>query len=167
MCAPSSCVLTGMWSAAPDDVGRRPAHCDSAFGVSDLMGLVWQWTNTAADVHTRAASLKGGSYYTLDAPAPNWYFPGNTFVSQHGKLLLMSPGLDRSGLIGFRCVIETPTPLNDSRVPFTSMSSSDDASRGLVVGAVLISVALLVLIGVLACYIGRRRRISRALARIR
>jgi hypothetical protein len=24
---------------------------------------VWQWTNTAADAHTRAAALKGGSYY--------------------------------------------------------------------------------------------------------
>ena len=45
------------------------------------MGNVWQWTDEYVDAHTRMAIVRGGSHY-----------------------LLMAPGLDRSGAIGFRCV---------------------------------------------------------------
>ena len=35
-----------------------------------------------------------------------WYFPTAYEVYKHGKLLLMSDGYDRSGTIGFRCVVD-------------------------------------------------------------
>jgi iron(II)-dependent oxidoreductase len=35
----------------------------SAQGVMDLVGNVWQWTDEYQDRHTRAAVLRGGSYY--------------------------------------------------------------------------------------------------------
>jgi formylglycine-generating enzyme required for sulfatase activity len=76
----------------------------SPYGVMDLAGNVWQWTDEYVDEHTRAAVLRGGSYYR---PAgSNWYFPRNTRLDQHGKYLLMAPSKDRSGCIGFRCVVD-------------------------------------------------------------
>ena len=46
----------------PDPVDAHPRGA-SAFGVMDLVGNVWQWTDEFVDEHTRAAILKGGSYY--------------------------------------------------------------------------------------------------------
>ena len=46
----------------PDDVDAHPSGA-SPFGVLDLVGNVWQMTNTFSDTHTRAMSLKGGSLY--------------------------------------------------------------------------------------------------------
>ena len=74
----------------------------SPFGVRDLVGNVWQWTDEYTDAHTRAAILRGGSYYQPQGSM--WYFPQAYRLDQHGKYLLMAPGRDRSGTIGFRCV---------------------------------------------------------------
>ena len=64
----------------------------------------WQWTNEYEDEHTRFAILRGGSDYT---PAgSHWYFPQERRRNQHGKYLLMAPGKDRSGKIGFRCAVD-------------------------------------------------------------
>jgi formylglycine-generating enzyme required for sulfatase activity len=85
----------------PDPVD---AHTDGAspFGVMDLVGNVWQWTEEFQDEHTRAAVLRGGSH---DQPQGSiWYFPQAYRNDQHGKLLLMAPSYDRSAAIGFRCV---------------------------------------------------------------
>ena len=76
----------------------------SPFGVLDLVGSVWQWTNEFQDEHTRAAILRGGSSYQPQGAI--WYFPQAYRNDQHSKLLLMSPGRDRSGSIGFRCVAD-------------------------------------------------------------
>jgi len=35
-----------------------------------------------------------------------WYFPQAYRLAQHGKHLPMAPSRDRSGTIGFRCVME-------------------------------------------------------------
>jgi gamma-glutamyl hercynylcysteine S-oxide synthase len=76
----------------------------SAFGVMDLTGNIWQWTDEYTDEHTRAAVLKGGSYF--QAKTSRWYFPQAYELNKYGKYLLLSPGLDRAGTIGFRCVAD-------------------------------------------------------------
>jgi gamma-glutamyl hercynylcysteine S-oxide synthase len=83
------------------DVDAHPRGA-SPFGVMDMVGNVWQWTDEFVDEHTRAAILRGGSHYR---PAGSiWYFPQAYKNDQHGKLLLMAPSYDRSGAVGFRCV---------------------------------------------------------------
>ena len=84
----------------PDPVDAHPKGA-SPFGVMDLVGNVWQWTDEFVDEHTRAAILRGGSYYQPQGSI--WYFPQAYRLQEHGKLLLTSPGMDRSGAVGFRC----------------------------------------------------------------
>lgn len=85
----------------PDDVTAHPKGA-SEFGVADMVGNVWQWTDEFFDEHTRAAIVRGGSYYKPQGSL--WYFPQAYKLTEHGKLLLMAPSMDRSGAIGFRCV---------------------------------------------------------------
>ncbi len=85
----------------PDPVDAHPDGA-SPLGVMDLVGNVWQWTNEFTDEHTRAATLRGGSYYQPQGSI--WYFPHAYRLDEHGKYLLMAPCKDRSGCIGFRCV---------------------------------------------------------------
>lgn len=87
----------------PSDVDAHPAGA-SPFGVQDLVGNVWQWTDEFVDQHTRAAVLRGGSHY--QPQGSRWYFPQAYKLSQHGKYLLMAPSIDRSGTVGFRCVAD-------------------------------------------------------------
>jgi len=87
------------------DVHAHPVGA-SPFGVQDLVGNVWQWTDEWTDQHTRAAILRGGSHY--QPAGSRWYFPQAYKLSQHGKYLLMAPSLDRSASIGFRCVTDAP-----------------------------------------------------------
>ncbi|ALN83655.1 hypothetical protein LC55x_0350 [Lysobacter capsici] len=88
---------------APDEVDAHPAGA-SMFGVLDLVGNVWQWTDEYHDEHTRGAVLRGGSSY--QPQTSHWYFPQAYRLDQHGKYLLMAPSKDRSGCIGFRCVVD-------------------------------------------------------------
>jgi formylglycine-generating enzyme required for sulfatase activity len=82
------------------DVDAHPKGA-SPFGVMDMVGNVWQWTDEYVDEHTRAAILRGGSHYQPQGSI--WYFPQAYRNDQHGKLLLMAPSYDRSGAVGFRC----------------------------------------------------------------
>ena len=88
----------------PDDVGAHPSGA-SPYGVMDMVGNVWQWTDQFEDEHTRAAIVRGGSYYQPQGSI--WYFPQAYRNDTHGKLLLMAPSYDRSGALGFRCVQDT------------------------------------------------------------
>jgi formylglycine-generating enzyme required for sulfatase activity len=88
----------------PSDVDAHPKGA-SPFGVMDMVGNVWQWTDEYVDEHTRAAILVGGSHY--EPQGSKWYFPQAYRLSEHGKYLLISPGTDRSGTISFRCVVDT------------------------------------------------------------
>jgi hypothetical protein len=49
---------------------------------------------------------RGGSYYQPQGSI--WYFPQAYKLNEHGKLLLVSPSMDRSGGVGFRCVLDSP-----------------------------------------------------------
>ncbi len=85
----------------PDPVDAHPQGA-SPYGVMDMVGNVWQWTDEYTDDHTRAAILRGGEYYQPQGSI--WYFPQAYRNDEHSKLLLMAPGYDRSGGVGFRCV---------------------------------------------------------------
>jgi gamma-glutamyl hercynylcysteine S-oxide synthase len=87
-----------------DPVDAHPKGA-SPFGVMDMVGNVWQWTEEFLDEHTRSAILRGGSYYRPQGSI--WYFPQTYKLNEHGKLLLMSPSMDRSGGVGFRCVVDS------------------------------------------------------------
>ena len=99
--APSSDKGRNMMPAA--DVNAHPRGA-SPFGVEDLVGNVWQWTDEYTDDHTRAGILRGGSHY--QPQGSHWYFPQAYRLSEHGKYLLMAPSKDRSGAVGFRCVVD-------------------------------------------------------------
>jgi formylglycine-generating enzyme required for sulfatase activity len=90
----------------PDGVNAHPRGA-SPFGVLDMTGNVWQWTDEFRDTHTRAAIVRGGSYYHPDGSLQRftWYFPQEKQLGEHGKLLLLAPSKDRSGTVGFRCVV--------------------------------------------------------------
>jgi formylglycine-generating enzyme required for sulfatase activity len=78
----------------------------SPFGVLDLVGNISQWTDEYRDPHTRAAIVRGGAAY--QPLGSIWYFPETYRLDEHEKYLLMSPGHDRAGTIGFRCVRDAP-----------------------------------------------------------
>jgi iron(II)-dependent oxidoreductase len=80
------------------------AQAASPFGVLDLEGNVSQWTDEYRDEHTRAAIVRGGAAY--QPLGSIWYFPQTYRLDEHQKYLLMSPGRDRAGTIGFRCVVD-------------------------------------------------------------
>ena len=94
---------TGREMLPPADVDGHPLGA-SPFGVMDLVGNVWQWTDEFYDDHTRAAALRGGSRY--QPQTSHWYFPQAYQLDQHGKYLLMAPSKDRSAGLGFRCVVD-------------------------------------------------------------
>jgi len=126
---------TGRLQGSPASVGSYPGGA-SLFGLYDMVGNVWQWTNEFQDRHTRAAVLRGGSFYQpnisrfagRDQWRDAWYFPGTTIpgitngrtslqtskwapgsysLRTHAKLLLLGPSIDRAGTIGFRCVADS------------------------------------------------------------
>ena len=95
----------GRTMRAPTSVDAYPAGA-SAFGVLDMTGNVSQWTDEFRDDRTRAAIVRGGAFYQPRGSI--WYFAQTHRLDEHEKFLLMSPGRDRSGTIGFRCVADTP-----------------------------------------------------------
>ena len=90
----------GRTMRGPDGVDAHPQGA-SPFGVMDLVGNVWQWTEEFQDEHTRGGIVRGGNYYQPQGSI--WYFPQAYKLGEHGKLLLMAPSMDRSGGLGFRC----------------------------------------------------------------
>jgi formylglycine-generating enzyme required for sulfatase activity len=79
-------------------LGRSP------FGCYDLCGNVWHWTESErTDGRTRFCIIRGGACFS--ARGSNWYVDGGPRPANFAtKFLLMWPGLDRCGTIGFRCV---------------------------------------------------------------
>jgi gamma-glutamyl hercynylcysteine S-oxide synthase len=98
-------VDSGSTMHPPADVTAFPKGA-SPFGVLDMVGNVSQWTDEYRDPHTRAAILRGGAAYQPSGSL--WYFPQTYRLDEHQKYLLMSPGHDRAGTVGFRCVVDAP-----------------------------------------------------------
>jgi len=76
----------------------------SPFGVEDMVGNLWQFTQDVYDNGSYYyAIMKGGSYYK---PTSSWWYVqgGPQPVSHQQMLLLVSPGFDRNETVGFRCV---------------------------------------------------------------
>lgn len=74
------------------------------YGVMDLVGSVWQLTSDHYQSDTYDyIILKGGSYYK---PGGSWwYVQGGPKPLQYRQMLLrVSPGFERNGTVGFRCV---------------------------------------------------------------
>jgi gamma-glutamyl hercynylcysteine S-oxide synthase len=99
--APAPTPDKGRVMLPASDVDAHPKGA-SPFGVMDMVGNVWQFTDEYEDDHTSGAILRGGSHYQPQGSI--WYFPQAYRNNQHGKLLLMAPSYDRSGALGFRCV---------------------------------------------------------------
>jgi formylglycine-generating enzyme required for sulfatase activity len=91
-------TISPLANVAAPPVGASP------FGVLDLVGNVSQWTGEFRDDHTRAAIVRGGTAYQPRGSI--WHFPQSYRLDEHQKHLLMSPGRDRSGTIGFRWVVD-------------------------------------------------------------
>ena len=72
----------------------------SKFGVYDLVGNVWQWTDTFEDEHQKTIIIRGGSYYYPEGSG--WYYTHNLMLNQHNRYLLMDDSYDRAGTVGFR-----------------------------------------------------------------
>jgi iron(II)-dependent oxidoreductase len=96
---------SGPVMSPPADVSTFPEGA-SPFGVLHLIGNVSQWTDEYRDPHTRAAIVRGGASYQPRGSI--WYFPQTYRLDEHQKYLLMAPGRDRAGTIGFRCVVDAP-----------------------------------------------------------
>ena len=115
---------TGRDMASASDVGGYSKGA-SPFGLMDLIGNVWQWTDEYVDEHTRAAVILGGSHY--QPQGSRWYIPQAYKVSEHTKYLLMAPGLDRSGAIGFRCVKDATAVADTNGKPLEVVPNPDKA----------------------------------------
>ncbi|MCL5029283.1 MAG: formylglycine-generating enzyme family protein [Bacteroidetes bacterium] len=79
----------------------------SKFGVTDMIGNVWQITNDVYDDCSYYIEIiRGGCYY--NPTASWWYVKGGPQPLNHRQVLLMvSPGFDRNATVGFRCVKDT------------------------------------------------------------
>lgn len=86
-----------------DPVGSYPKGMNP-YGLQDLTGSVWQLT---ADEYIngsyRFILLKGGSHFK---PSGSWWYVqgGPRELNYRQQLLRISPGFERNGTVGFRCV---------------------------------------------------------------
>ena len=78
----------------------------SVCGAWDMCSNVWELTESEYnDGRNRFCILKGGSCYK--AQGSDWYIDGGVQTTDFAaKQLLLYPGIDRCGTVGFRCVVD-------------------------------------------------------------
>lgn len=89
----------------PEDVFAHPGGA-SPYGVLDMVGNVWHYTDEVVDDHTRAVITVGGSNYYPQGSM--WYFPQAKQLNTHNKYFLMDHSYERAGTLGFRCAADAP-----------------------------------------------------------
>jgi formylglycine-generating enzyme required for sulfatase activity len=84
-------------------VNRYPQGANP-YGVMDLVGNVWQWTNDVYDNGSYYYGIiRGGSYY--DPTSSWWYVKGGPqSLNMHQLIYLVDERFDRNATVGFRCV---------------------------------------------------------------
>lgn len=90
----------------PESVTAHSPMGDSLFGVSDLIGNVWQYTDEFQDDHNRYVIVRGGSNYYPNGST--WYFPQAKELNTHNKYFLFDESYERAGTVGFRCIVDAP-----------------------------------------------------------
>jgi formylglycine-generating enzyme required for sulfatase activity len=88
----------------PEPVTAHAPGGDSVFGVSDLVGNVWQYTSEFHDEHSRYVVTRGGSNYYPTGSM--WYFPQAKELNKQNKYFLFDESYERVGTVGFRCVVD-------------------------------------------------------------
>jgi len=90
-----------------DSVGSYPKGVN-ANGLYDLVGSVWQLTNSKyISGSYEYIMMKGGSYFK---PSGSWWYvqAGPRELTYVQYLLRVSQGFERNGTVGFRCVANRP-----------------------------------------------------------
>ena len=116
----------------PAPVGAHSPLGDSPFGVRDLVGNVWQWTDEFGDAHTRRAALRGGSNFRPagGSSGAGWYFPNVLDVSLQNKYLLMDDSYERAGTVGFRCLVDADDSAEGATATAVDMHSKNNKVHG-------------------------------------
>ena len=112
-CVPDKVIGRRLPGAA--EVGSHPAGNSLEFGVADLVGNVWQYTNEVKDEHSRSSILRGGANWApgmRGVAGSHWYFPQTPLLTQHNKYYLMSDSYERAGTLGFRCAMDVAPSLH-------------------------------------------------------
>jgi len=81
--------------------------------VTDLVGNVWQYTDSFADEHTRGVVVRGSARYFSGPPkSSSWYFPRAYELQKSNKMLLMDDTYERNAMTGFRCAADAVAASN-------------------------------------------------------
>ena len=150
----------------PSDVLKPYAN---ALGIYDLVGNVWQLTDSEyEDEHTRFVLLRGGAAWQPLASSDfqNWYFGSGVYppnevaaggavrLDRHAKLFLMGASFERAATVGFRCAYDAFSGGGDDQPPVQVALIL--LSAGVVVAFSFTAVALFFLVRLCCCQCRRR-----------